>query len=33
MFLVTEVLFFGGFFMAYILYRWMYNPCVPRGEP
>ena len=25
MFLVTEVLFFGGFFMAYILYRWMYN--------
>ena len=24
-FLVTEVLFFGGFFMAYILYRWMYN--------
>ena len=25
MFLVTEVLFFGGFFMAYLLYRWMYN--------
>jgi cytochrome c oxidase subunit III len=25
LFLVTEVLFFGGFFMAYILYRWMYN--------
>ncbi len=25
MFLVTEVLFFGGFFMAYILYRWMYG--------
>ena len=25
MFLCTEVLFFGGFFMAYILYRWMYG--------
>ncbi|HTV03208.1 MAG TPA: cytochrome c oxidase subunit 3 family protein [Luteitalea sp.] len=25
MFLVTEVLFFGGLFMAYILYRWLYN--------
>jgi len=25
MFLVQEVLFFGGLFMAYILYRWMYG--------
>ncbi len=25
MFLLTEVLFFGGLFMAYILYRWMYG--------
>jgi cytochrome c oxidase subunit 3 len=23
-FLVTEVMFFGGLFMAYLLYRWMY---------
>jgi cytochrome c oxidase subunit 3 len=23
-FLVTEIMFFGGLFMAYILYRWMY---------
>jgi cytochrome c oxidase subunit III len=25
MFLLTEVLFFGGLFMAYILYRWLYG--------
>ena len=25
MFLIQEVLFFGGLFMAYILYRWMYG--------
>src|SRR5689334_2146235 len=23
-FLVTEIMFFGGLFMAYIVYRWMY---------
>src|SRR5262249_7100976 len=23
-FLVTEIMFFGGLFMAYITYRWMY---------
>jgi cytochrome c oxidase subunit 3 len=26
-FLVTEILFFGGFFLAYMIYRWQY----PRG--
>jgi cytochrome c oxidase subunit III len=25
MFLLTEVLFFGGLFMAYIVYRWLYG--------
>jgi len=32
MFLVTEVLFFGGLFMAYILYRWMYGEAFRQGS-
>ena len=32
-FLVTEVLFFGGMFMAYILYRMWYPDAWMAGEP
>jgi len=31
-FLATEVMFFGGMFLAYILFRWMYHPGFALGS-
>ena len=31
-FLVTEIMFFGGLFMAYIVYRWMYPEAWVAGS-
>jgi cytochrome c oxidase subunit 3 len=31
-FLVTEIMFFGGLFMAYIVYRWMYPEAWSAGS-
>jgi cytochrome c oxidase subunit 3 len=31
-FLVTEIMFFGGLFMAYAIYRWLYFPAFAGGS-
>ena len=31
-FLVTEIMFFGGLFMAYLMYRWANPTRVPGGQ-
>ena len=31
-FLVTEIMFFGGLFMAYIVYRWAYPSALPAAS-
>ena len=32
-FLVTEIMFFGGLFMAYLMYRWAQSPGAPGLLP
>jgi cytochrome c oxidase subunit 3 len=32
LFLVTEIMFFGGLFMAYLLYRWLYPEAFAAGS-
>ena len=32
-FLVTEIMFFGGLFMAYLMYRWANPTRVPGSQP
>src|ERR1700676_2551919 len=32
LFLVTEIMFFGGLFAAYAIYRWLYFPAFQGGS-